>query len=609
MLGKIRDLTRRAYRKLDSLQVLALLFTALPLAVLLGLSVSAVFYAYQQVAEQLALSRDQELARISADRLSENMAGFARVLTTLANLDIVTSDNPVLQKNALIQARDLLTDFDGGVMVLNPGGIVTVTEPYRPDLLGQDFSNRPYFQNARQARSFTFSDIMQEEGSGEDIIVLAVPIISHEDKFQGVLAGRFYVQFQRIGEEIRKLRSSSVSEAYLLDRNGRVIYHPDYSLIGADFSQRASVARLLGGDHEGAIIVEGQDGTRQVVGYAMVDVTGWFLVVQEPWADVVAPANRSLRPIIIALSIGVALLVVFVSVGVQWVVGPITEMAAYSRLVAAGDYAVHAPSNPVRELRDMASAFNEMVEQISRYQAGLRQYVAVITKSQEEERRRIARDLHDDTTQSLIAIGQRLELARDLVSESPAEATEQLRDLRKMVTRTIDSVRQFSRDLRPTALEDLGLVPALQYLVNNLIQKDGTEASLSIEGSPDGIPSDLEVTVYRIAQEALTNVHKHARASAVHLKAQFLPQLVVITVRDNGVGFIVPQEVAELASTGNYGLLGLRERAQLFGGQIIITSQPGEGTEVQAILPRYLRPPDAPADATPADGARNQPAS
>lgn len=579
----------RVRGKLDSLPFLALVFTAVPLTILLALSVAAVFYAYQQVAEQLALSRDEELARISADRLSENMADFVRILSTIARLDIVSSDNPTLQKNALTQARDLLIDFDGGVIIINSQGIVTVTEPFRPDLLGQNLSERAYYQRARQLRSFTFSDIIQEEGSGEDIIVLAVPILSRDGEFKGVVAGRFYVQFQRIGEEIRKLsRGGSVSEAYLIDRNGRVIYHPSYALIGADFSQRVSTANLMRGERQGAVIVEGPDGVRQVVGYAAVGVTGWGLVVQEPWAVVVAPALRSLQPVVAALLVGVVLLMVVLFMGVQRIVGPITEMAAYARLVAAGDYAVHVPSHPVRELRDMAAAFNEMVEQISRFQAGMRQYVAAITKSQEEERRRIARDLHDDTTQALIAIGQRVELARDLISESPTEAVEQLRDLRKMVTRTIDSVRQFSRDLRPTALEDLGLVPALQYLVNNLSQKGGINATLEVEGSPDGLPPDLEVTLYRILQECLMNVHKHAQATSVAVRAEFLPQLAVLTVTDNGNGFSVPVEMADLAREGHYGLLGLRERAQLFGGQIIITSQPGEGTQVQAILPRHL---------------------
>ena len=597
----------RLYQRRDSLRVQALLFTALPLAILLGVAVAAVFFVYQQVAEQLALSRDQELARVSADRLSENMAHFVLILTTLSNLDIVSSGDPTLQKNALTQARDLLMDFDGGVIVLNSEGIVTVTEPYRPDLLGQDFSDRPYFQQTRQIRTYTFSDIVQEPGSGEDIIVVAVPIISRDGSSQGVLAGRFYLQFQRIGEEIRKLHTSELGEAYLIDRNGRVIYHPDYSLIGADFSQRASVSSVMQGEREGAVITEWPGGQRQVVGYDVVEVTGWALVVQEPWAQVVAPAVNTLRPIIIGLLAAVALLVVIVLLAVQRVTSPITQMAAYSRQVAAGDYAVQAPPYPIAELRDMGNAFNEMVKQISRYQAGLRQYVAAITNTQEEERRRIARDLHDDTTQSLIAIGQRVELARDMIDETPQEATEQLRDLRKMITRTINSVRQFSRDLRPTTLEDLGLVAALQHQVNTLSQQDNTEVSLSIEGTAEGLLPDMEIAVYRIVQEALTNIRKHARASHVQLQAQFLPQLVIVTVQDNGIGFEVPQEMAELANQGNFGLMGLKERAQLFGGQATITSQPGEGTEVQAVLPRDLHPSQSLASPTAEDSSQERP--
>jgi len=578
------------YDRWASLRVQALLFTILPLAVMLALAVGSIFYAYQQVAENLARSRNQELARVSADRLSENMAGFVRVLTTLSNLDIVRSGDPTLQKNALTQARDLLIDFDGGVIVLNMDGIVTVTEPFRPDLQGQDFSTRSYFQNTRALRSFTFSDIIQEAGSGEDIIVAAVPIISRDGEFQGVLAGRFYVRFQRIGEEIQKLQVSDVGEAYLIDRNGSVIYHPDYSLIGADFSQRASVFSLMRGEHQGALIIQELGKVSQVVGYAIVDVTGWGLVIQEPWADVVAPARISLRPIMLALLVGVVLVAAIVSWGTQRVVRPIAELAARARRVATGDYTVQATPSSIRELRALSSDFNEMVAQIARYQAALRQYVAAITHTQEEERKRIARDLHDDTIQSLIAIGQRVELAREAISEDPEDAKGQLRELRKMVTLTIDSVRQTSRDLRPTVLEDLGMVPALQYLVNELARQDTIDVSLEVEGTTEGLPPGMEVAIYRIVQEALSNLRRHAQASRARVEARFLADEIIVVVEDDGLGFDVPQETADLVNTGALGLMGLKERAQLFGGQVSINSQVGRGTTVRVVLSRNLRP-------------------
>jgi signal transduction histidine kinase len=578
------------FNRWRGLRVQALVFTILPLAVMLALAVGAVFYAYQQVAEGLALSRDQELARVSAERLGENMTNFVRVLTTIADLDLVTGGDVGLQRTALTQARDLFTDFDGGVLLLNADGIVTITEPYRPDLLGQDLSSQSYFQSTRALHSYTFSDIIREAGSGEDIIVVAVPILAHDGTFQGVLTGRFYVRFQRIGEEIQKLHVSNVGEAYLIDRNGRVIFHPDYALISSDFSERRSVFNLMRGEREGALFVQEPNQPRQVVGYAIVGTTGWGLVIQEPWDAVVAPARISLRPIILVLLIGVGIVAFIVSRGVQRVIAPLTEMAAYSRQVAAGDYRVHVAPAAVRELRELGHAFNEMVEQIGRYQAGLRQYLAAVTRSQEEERKRIARDLHDDTVQSLIAIGQRIELARETVVEDPQGTIEQLRDLRKMITCTIQSVRQFSRDLRPTALEDLGLVAALQYLVNELAQQDTLQVSLEVEGTADDLSAEMEVTIYRIVQEALTNVRKHAQASHAQVHAQFLSRQVVITVQDDGVGFTVPEETSSLIDLGNFGLMGLKERAQLFGGQMIIASQPGKGASVKVVLPRDLRP-------------------
>jgi two-component system sensor histidine kinase UhpB len=229
------------------------------------------------------------------------------------------------------------------------------------------------------------------------------------------------------------------------------------------------------------------------------------------------------------------------------------------------------------------------VEQIARYRAGVRRYVAAVTHSQEDERKRIARDLHDDTVQSLIAIGQRIELCRASLDD-PEEAREQLTDVRRMVTEVIQNIRHFSRELRPLALEDLGLVSALQLLVNDLARANSLEVDLEIDGQPQSLAPDLEVAIYRIVQEALQNVRKHAHASKVRVRAEFTDEGVAITVRDDGVGFIVPPNLTDLASRGNFGLMGIEERAQLFGGELEIHSQTGQGTELKVTLPLELNP-------------------
>jgi two-component system sensor histidine kinase UhpB len=569
------------------LRVQTLVWTLLPLAILVGSLGGIGLYAYQQVVQSLVESRDQELAHISADRLSENMSEYARLLTNIANIEAMQSGAPAKQGAVLAVARDLLSVFDGGVAVLDREGIVTVTEPLRPDLQGQDLSSMSYFRTTKSLLQFTFSDIVKEVTTDEDIIVVAVPIFGPAGEFQGVITGSFYVKFQRVGEEIRKLRVGEQGIAFLVDRNGRVIYHPDALMIGQDLSELQAVARLMRGEAKGALVTSDSAEEGMVIGYAKVTSTGWGLIIEEPWAAVVAPAQAPLRLILILLAIGLVLAVLVLLRGVGRIAGPIASLARQIQQVAAGDYNARVPLGTIQEIRELGQAFNDMLEQIARYRSGLRRYVAAITQTQEEERRRIARDLHDDTTQSLIAIGQRIELIRDSLDDRE-RAQAQLAELRHMVTETIVSVRQFSRDLRPLTLEDLGLIPALQFLVNDLAQGDSLHTTLEVSGTVENLAPDLEVAIYRIVQEALTNVRKHAKASRVSVRADFGQREVCITVEDNGVGFVMPDELAHLASLGNFGLMGMKERVELFGGRLEITSKPQQGTQVRVTFPRYV---------------------
>lgn len=572
---------------ITELRAQAILLTILLLSLMLILSVGVTFLAYQQISQSLAESRDQELASVSAERLSESIEAFVRGLRTLANQTQMQSGEPTVQRDILKLAPDLVADFtnDGGIIILDEKGFVSVTEPFRPDLIGQDFSQEPYFRETSALRTSTFSDIIKEPGSGEDIIVIAVPIEKPNGQFVGVIAGRFYLSFQRLGQEIQKLRVGEEGTAYLVDRQGRLIYHPDSRLIGTDFSSREAVKQLQQGSRTGAITSRENGQPNTVEGYAVVQVPGWGLVIGEPWAQVVQPAQSALQPIVVVLVVGLITVAAFVSLGVQAVTDPIQNLVIQTRQVTAGDYDAQVMLSRIKEIRELGMAFNEMVGQIRKYRAGVRQYVADITQSQEEERKRIARELHDDTVQSLIAIGQRIELIKGTLDD-PIEARTRLNELRTMVTGAIASVRQFSRDLRPLALEDLGLVAAMQYLVNQLAQSEGIDVDFTVEGTPDGLPADMEVAIYRILQEALNNVKKHAHATEVTVLAQFTNKQIALTVEDNGRGFTVPASITDFATSGSFGVMGLQERAQLFGGNIEVESQPDEGTLVRLVMPR-----------------------
>lgn len=217
---------------------------------------------------------------------------------------------------------------------------------------------------------------------------------------------------------------------------------------------------------------------------------------------------------------------------VRRISAPVDDLVRQAEAAIQSNYRTRVRSESISELQRLAAAFNRMIEQIERYRAGLRRYVAAITRSQEEERRRIARELHDDTIQSLVAISRRLELVQASLAD-PQKAQQQLSALQVLLQGTIEEMRRFSRELRPTLLEDLGLILALRRLVKELTP-EGMETDILVQGDPRGIDSEVELALYRIAQEAISNVRRHAQAHRVEVRLDLDSELIHLVVEDEG---------------------------------------------------------------------------
>lgn len=215
----------------------------------------------------------------------------------------------------------------------------------------------------------------------------------------------------------------------------------------------------------------------------------------------------------------------------------------------------------------------------------LRFYCQQVTRAQEEERRRIARELHDDTAQNLVALSRRLD---SLISTSdrlsPKDIT-RLEELRQETDRISDGVHRFSQDLRPSILDDLGLLPALEWLTSDLSQHFGIAIGMGVLGSLHRFPPETELVLFRVAQEALRNMWKHSEASRAWVTVESGDDKTILTVKDNGKGFELPERIGDLASAGKLGLAGMQERAQLIGGTLTLQSKPGEGTTVIVEVP------------------------
>ena len=235
---------------------------------------------------------------------------------------------------------------------------------------------------------------------------------------------------------------------------------------------------------------------------------------------------------------------------------------------ASGDLALTVDPSQAEEVGRLAASFRRMLVRIDdeRRRSG-----RLVLRAQEEERRRLARDLHDEVNQALTAILLRLEA---LSHAAPPELGDELAELKRLVNQAMNELLQLARQLRPTALDDHGLMPAMASQVRRFAAQTGIKASLNASGEAASLAPDEEIAVYRIAQEALANVARHADAHSVDVDLCTRGGGVELRVRDDGRGF----DPDRPASTGGgLGLGGMAERARLVGGELTISSSPGGG--------------------------------
>jgi PAS domain S-box-containing protein len=211
----------------------------------------------------------------------------------------------------------------------------------------------------------------------------------------------------------------------------------------------------------------------------------------------------------------------------------------------------------------------------------LKELASASSSAREQEKTRIARELHDELAQAMTTLKMDLSLIRVTTPGVGEELLGRLAKMDAQIDATIAAMRRIAADLRPLTLDDLGLVPAIESLVNHFSQRTGVACEVAFS-QPEFPLTDTQATaVFRIVQEALTNVARHAKATQVEVTIDAIDTEITVTVSDNGAGFVAGSP----AKPNSYGLLGLRERAYLLGGECRIASTPGKGTEIEVRLP------------------------
>ncbi len=235
-------------------------------------------------------------------------------------------------------------------------------------------------------------------------------------------------------------------------------------------------------------------------------------------------------------------------------------------------------------LRQSERHSGRLLEQSRHLQEELRLLSRQVLSVQEDERKRISRELHDVVAQVLTSINVRLALLKAAATVDTKELSKNIARTQAMVEKSVDIVHQFAYDLRPAVLDHLGLLPALQSFMKNFMKETGIRVSLTAFAGVDKLDGAGRTVLYRVAQEAFTNVGRHAHASRVDASIQRLPNAIRMAIKDNGQSFNV-KRILHAGKGQRMGLLGMRERVEMIGGTFAVDSAPNRGTTIQVQIP------------------------
>jgi signal transduction histidine kinase len=573
--------------RLRGLKVQIVLWTILPLSlVLIGVAFTGV-YSHERAMRDLVQERDQALAVVRAGQVASLLRARAEALQRLAAQEKVLYGDRAAQQTLLAELGELDALFAGSVGLIEKNGEGVTADDSDPGWLGDTEQITALMQAAMNGQDVAVVPLIDTPG-GEQELLIGVPVYDGTGEVYGVLAGSVSLDGLDLESLIGQAKVGDHGVVYLVDGAGEVLVHSSSERARTSFEGHSSVDKALQDPNAGTTLGQSPDHGRMTLSYAPVEFGNldWRVLIEEPWNEVVGPVLRysKFMPIVAGLAIVVSLLTLYY--GIRAIVRPLQSLGQRAERVAWGDFdATATPVGGVEEIEELRRTLDQMAKRIQSYQTGMHDYIAAITKGQEEERKRLARELHDDTAQSLIALRQQVEMARKLQATDPERATKRLIETETMLIETLEGVRRFSRDLRPIYLEDLGFIPALEMLAREADQREELSIYFTRSGKVRRLEPDVELAAYRIVQEALNNTIQHAQAAHAWVEVHFDDEHLVLSVRDDGQGFEAPDLPDVLARRGHFGLMGIQERVLLYGGQLTIRSAPGEGTEVTVRVP------------------------
>lgn len=553
------------------------LIAVLPINLLLLAVTFGSMAIHQNAMRILVGQRDQRTVRSAASALQEHLDHRASAIQGVA---LRTEDNSSLE--GILESVDyLLPDFDFGIAFYSPEGNLLasrsdvvywetlnaiLTEEIVEYLISD--STYPYFSKAflHPISDDYLAIVISQSEQGA---LLAVGVFSVTNLARQTLASAIAYEDE--------------TSIFLVDKSGQLLYQVGDLSFSKTPIDHPGVREALDGE-SGATYLK-INGNERVIVFDQVSPTGWALIIEESWDSVASPLLRYTEAGSLVLVPIVIFSLIALWFNVNWIIQPLKSLETQSAALALGDFeAVKKPVGGIAEIKSLQITLIDLSEKVQIAQQNMRNFIGSITQGQEDERRRLARDLHDETLQSLIALNQRVQLVQRIASDD--QTRKALDEIQGMISQSMQELRRLTQALRPLYLEDLGLVTALDMLAQETGEAKGFPVHFSNQGIESRLPDNTEIAIYRIVQEALSNISRHAGANKANISLSYELDKVILSVTDDGKGFEMPETLSELSRRGHFGLLGIYERTELIGANIKIHSEIGQGTQLIIQIPK-----------------------
>ncbi|GAB4387720.1 MAG: hypothetical protein Kow0025_02880 [Thermodesulfovibrionales bacterium] len=524
------------------------------------------------------------------------------------------------EKRALRAAYEY-SIFTDSIFLIDERGNVVLTYPHR-ESADLNIMGLPAVAEALAGRRQVVSGVFTLEPTRRKVIFALVPLTDGKGEFAGLAGGEINPANYMFTRIIKSISSEAVT-IELIDSHGiiissndprRILSYTDHNkFLGNLISERKSTVGKCHRCHTDR--ESDQERTGDMLAFAPLSLAPWGVSVRVPQEVAFAP-SINLRKVFSILSVIYLLTSLLLAVGLsRSIVKPIQTLIGATQRIGRGNLTKPVEVASGDEIGTLARSFDDMrlrlaesLDKIQRYNVELEKRVIMRTQeiqqgrkrlaklleevigAQEEERKRIARELHDETSQFIAAIGMSLEVAQAALREGKL-SPKMLGDIALKVTHLLDDVHLLIQDLRPPVLDDLGLESAVRWLLERHVSVKGINYELvatpefkAAYSQRGFLGEKAELTLFRVIQEAITNISRHAEAGNVLVRLGFTGGRVKVEIIDDGRGFDVAEAMSEAGGKG-YGLLGIIERVDLLEGVVEVDSRPGRGTRLVVTIP------------------------